>query len=75
MVLESVLVVTVGSTIIISTAGAYKFLHKKVKKIKDKYLQKKYNLFLDDIEYQEAKPIHIDVSNFNNDIDELESTF
>lgn len=74
MVLESVIVVTVGSTIVISTASAYKYFHKNIKKIKDRYVQKKQVMFLDEIEYQEAKPIHIDVSNFNNDIDELKST-
>ena len=59
-------IIFIGSSVIISTAGAYKFLRKKVKNIKDKYLQKKQNLFLDDIDYQEATPlIHLDVSKFN----------
>lgn len=55
MSIESAMVF-IGSSVIISTTGAYKFLRKKVKKMKDKYLpkKKKHNLFLDDIEYQEA---------------------
>ena len=67
MDVEGAVIFTICSTVSITGIGAYKMLKKKFIKYKNKYIQNKYNLFLDEVDVDEAQVI--DVSHFNKDIE------